>query len=86
MELSPGQWHGPVLSGYGVHLVYVSSVSEPPSPVFANVRERVTQDWKTDKGEELNDKFYANLREQYTVVIEEPEQKDKVAVVQEQTE
>jgi len=83
LELTPGQWHGPVLSGYGVHLVYVSNVSEPPAPVFAEVRERVTQDWKTDRGEELNEKFYASLRERYTVVIEAPEQDDKVAAVQE---
>ena len=82
LELSPGQWHGPVLSGYGVHLVYINNVSEPPAPVFAEVRERVVQDWTTDKGEELNEKFYANLRDQYTVVIEEPEPEDKVAVVQ----
>ena len=86
LELSPGQWHGPVLSGYGVHLVYISSVSEPPAPVFAEVRERVVQDWTTDKGEELNEKFYANLRDQYTVVIEEPAEEDRVAVVQEQAQ
>jgi len=83
VELSPGQWHGPVLSGYGVHLVYINSVIKPPPPDFATVRERVVQDWTTDKGEELNEKFYANLRDQYTVVIEEPDGKDRVAVVQE---
>ena len=82
VELSPGQWHGPVLSGYGVHLVYVSTVSEPPAPVFEELRERVVQDWKTEQGEELNEKFYASLREQYTVVIEEPEEDDSVAAVQ----
>ena len=64
VELSPGQWHGPVLSGYGVHLVYVHNISEPPEPVFTGIRERVEQDWKTDRGEELNEKFYTNLREQ----------------------
>jgi hypothetical protein len=79
VELSPGQWHGPVLSGYGVHLVYISSVSEPPAPEFAALRERVVQDWTMEKGEELNDKFYASLRDQYTVVIEEPAAEDKVA-------
>jgi len=84
VDLSPGQWHGPVLSGYGVHLVYVSNVSEPPAPVFAEVRERVTLDWKTDRGEELNEKFYANLRDQYTIVIEAPEEGNAVAAVQEQ--
>ena len=83
IDLSPGQWHGPVLSGYGVHLVYVSNITEPPAPVFADMRERVTQDWQTEKGEELNEKFYANLRDRYTIVIEEPEQDDKVAAAQE---
>ena len=83
LELSPGQWHGPVLSGYGVHLVYVSNISEPPPPVFSELRDRVEQDWKMEKGEELNDKFYASLREQYTVVIEEPVEEDRVSAVQE---
>jgi hypothetical protein len=85
LELSPGQWHGPVLSGYGVHLVYVSSISEPPAPDFAELRERVVQDWETARGEELNEKFYANLRERYTVVIEEPAAEDKVAAVVQET-
>ena len=83
LELSPGEWHGPVLSGYGVHLVYVSHISEPPAPVFAEMHERVTQDWKTDKGEDLNEKFYASLRDRYTIVIETPEQDNKVSTVQE---
>jgi peptidyl-prolyl cis-trans isomerase C len=84
VKLAPGQWHGPVLSGFGVHLVYVSSVSEPPPPVFAEQRERVIADWSMQRGEELNDKFYDSLREQYTVVIEEPE--DEVVLLQEPTQ
>jgi hypothetical protein len=86
LELSPGQWHGPVLSGYGVHLVYVSSIIEPPPPVFAEVRERVVQDWTTDRSEELNEQFYASLRDRYTIIIEEPEQEDKVAALKEQAQ
>jgi len=82
-ELSPGQWHGPVLSGYGVHLVYVHNIIEPPAPVFAELRERVALDWETARGIELNQKFYANLRDQYTIIIEQPEQDDKVTAEQE---
>ena len=74
ITLSPGQWHGPVLSGFGVHLVYVNSIDEPPPPVFAEVRERMMDDWKLERGEELNDQFYTSLREQYSIVIEEPEE------------
>ena len=83
VDLSPGQWHGPVLSGYGTHLVYVSHISEPSPPVFAEVREQVVQDWTTEKSEELNEQFYANLRDSYTIVIEEPVVGDEVAVVPE---
>ena len=85
VKLSPGQWHGPVLSGYGVHLVYVHSIKQPPAPVFAEVRERVQQDWQTEMGNELNEKFYANLRDRYTIVIEEPAENDKLSALQVQT-
>jgi len=84
MTLSPGQWHGPILSGFGVHLVYLNSISEPPPPVFAEVRERVMEEWKFARGEELNDQFYTSLREQYSIVIEEPE--EEVVFPQEPTE
>ena len=83
VDLSPGQWHGPVLSGYGTHLVYVHNAIEPPAPLFAKVKERVTQDWTANRGEELNEQFYANLKDQYTIVIEEPAVGDKVAMVPE---
>jgi len=72
-KLSAEQWHGPVLSGYGVHLVYINSIIEPAATKFDEVRERVQQDWSADRGNELNDQFYKNLREQYTVIIEELE-------------
>jgi hypothetical protein len=84
ITLTPGQWHGPILSGFGVHLVYLHSISEPPPPVFADVRERVMEEWKFARGEELNDQFYTSLREQYSIVIEEPE--EEVVVLQEPTE
>ena len=85
MDLTPGQWHGPVLSGYGTHLVYVSSIREPLPPIFAQVREQVVQHWTSEKSEELNEQFYANLRDSYTIVIEEPVAQDDVAVVPEQS-
>jgi hypothetical protein len=85
VALSPGQWHGPVLSGYGTHLVYLSHITEPPSPVFAEVRERVVQEWTAEKGEALKEQFYANLREQYRIVIEQPAEGDELAAVAEQS-
>jgi hypothetical protein len=70
VALSPRQWHGPVLSGFGAHLVYVHQITTPPAPVLGEHLGKVKRDWMTAKGEELNETFYANLRAGYTIVIE----------------
>ena len=69
-ELAPGQWHGPVLSGYGTHLVYVDGVTEFPTPPLDEVRERVTQDWVDENRRKISDQYFADLLAQYEVVIE----------------
>jgi parvulin-like peptidyl-prolyl isomerase len=86
MDLAPGRWHGPVLSGYGTHLVYVSSIHEPSPPVFAEVREQVVQEWTSERSEELNEQFYTSLRDSYTIVIEESVAQDDVAAVPESSQ
>jgi hypothetical protein len=70
-DLSLGAWQDPVLSGYGVHLVYVHAKETFPDPAFANVRDRVAEDWMEAKREELNDEYRERLLEKYTVVIED---------------
>jgi hypothetical protein len=85
IALSPRQWHGPVLSGYGTHLVYVNHIAEPREAVFAEVREQVEREWTAEKSEKLKERFYANLREQYEVMIEQPAEGDKVAATAEQS-
>ena len=71
MELEPGQWHGPVLSGYGVHLVYVFDQFAAPPPVFENVQARVLEDWHAQKLEQFNAEFLEALKGGYEIVIEE---------------
>jgi len=71
MELEPGQWHGPVLSGYGVHLVYVYDFIKAPSPVFENVQTRVLEDWHAVKREEFNAQFLESLKSRYEIVIDD---------------
>lgn len=80
--LSPRQWHEPVVSGYGMHLVYVHEIIKPPIRSLADVRERVVQDWENEKRDEFNEKFYANLRDRYTIVIEKPTEPDGAALLQ----
>ena len=70
-DLAPGRWHGPVLSGYGVHLVYVHGRTEPPEPVFSEVRERVKRDWQEQQRDRLNEAYYESLLGRYWVIIED---------------
>jgi peptidyl-prolyl cis-trans isomerase C len=71
MQLAPGQWHGPVLSGYGVHLVYVYDFQEAAAPVLENVQARVLEDWHTQKRDEFNAEFLKSLKSRYEIIIEE---------------
>ncbi len=69
--LESGQWHGPVLSGYGVHWVFVEQRILAETPEFAAVRDRVERDWRDERRAKFNDEFYAQLRARYEVVIED---------------
>jgi len=71
MQLEQGQWHGPVLSGYGVHLVYVDALVKAPPPVLEDVRKVVFQNWQADQQEKFNETFFENLKSRYEIVIEE---------------
>ena len=71
MKLEPGRWHGPVLSGYGVHLVYVFAFQAAPAPQFEAVRERVLEDWHTVKREEFNQQFLESLKERFEIIVDE---------------
>ena len=70
-ELALQEWHGPVLSGYGVHLVYVHDRQEPEPPTFEEVKDQVLQDWESEKREQINEQFITNLLARYDVTIEE---------------
>jgi hypothetical protein len=71
-ELSPGKWEGPVESGYGAHLVFVSERTEGRAPELAQVRDDVRREWANARRLELNEKFYQELFKRYSVTIESP--------------
>jgi hypothetical protein len=69
-KLTPGQWQGPIESGYGVHLVLVSKRSEGSVPALADVRDVVVREWANARRLEGNQQFYQELLKRYTVTIE----------------
>jgi hypothetical protein len=68
--LSPGQWQGPVESGYGVHLVWLSQRTEPRLPALAEVRDAVRREWDNARRLDANENFYRELLKRYTVTVE----------------
>ena len=71
VQLEPGAWHGPVLSGYGVHLVYLYSFEKSPPAVFEEVQAPVLENWQQEKREQFNADFLENLKTRYEIVIDE---------------
>ncbi len=72
MQLELGRWHGPVLSGYGVHLVYVSDYLAADEPVLADVRDEVLNEYFREQTEKFNAEYLAALRERYDIIMEGP--------------
>ncbi len=70
-ELEPGEWQGPIASGYGVHLAYVTQVEEPRVPDLNLVRSDVLRDYASALREQANDAMLATVRSRYTVEIDE---------------
>jgi hypothetical protein len=67
----PGQWAGPVKSGYGVHLVRVAGYVPPAAAEFAEIREALARDWSAEQRQKLADDFYRELRRRYAVTVED---------------
>jgi len=85
-ELAPHQWHGPVLSGYGTHLVYIHDRRESKPPRLADVEAQVRQDWESDKREQLNEQFVASVVARYDVTIEDAPIGEDTAVSKEKAQ
>jgi parvulin-like peptidyl-prolyl cis-trans isomerase-like protein len=64
------QWEGPVESGYGSHLVFVSERKDGHLPALAEIRSEVQREWANAKRLESEDKLYQVLLQRHTVRIE----------------
>lgn len=70
VELKPGEWAGPIISGVGIHLVFVREHVKARPLDLLETRESVKRDWLVEKQQELKDAAYVKLRERYSVTIE----------------
>lgn len=68
--LPTGQWHGPVPSGYGAHLVLVSRRDDGRTASLEDVRDEVRREWLHTQRQQANERYYSDLRERYQVTVE----------------
>jgi len=69
--LESGEWQGPLVSGYGLHLVRVTEVEEGRVPALAEVRDDVLLDYATAVRKQASEALYEGLRAQYEIEIDE---------------
>ena len=68
VELEPG-WQGPVLSGYGLHLVYLEKRVDGRIPNWTEVRDRLVMDFNRTRTDRSKDALYEGLLSKYDVEI-----------------
>lgn len=70
-KLEVGKWHGPVLSGYGTHLVFVHNHEINELPEYTEIRDYLREQWMTQKKTELEAQYVEGLMARYEVIIED---------------
>ncbi len=69
-ELEPGSWQGPVVSGYGLHLVQIDKRIPGRQPALDEIRGEVLREWEYFKRDEALDLFYGQLESRYEIIVE----------------
>ena len=70
-DIEPGDWRGPVRSGYGLHLVKIDEFV-PGRPLTLEEAERdVRRDWNNQQRNEAIERLYERLYGRYTITVED---------------
>ena len=67
-----GSWHGPIVSGFGLHLVHISERIDGELPELPEIRDIVIREWTAVMRKETNEAFYQSLRKRYKITVEKP--------------
>ena len=68
-DLPDGQWAGPIRSGYGVHLVFITERQPPVVPALDEIRENVIRAWRTEIQKDLIEDQYQKMRARYDIAL-----------------
>jgi peptidyl-prolyl cis-trans isomerase C len=68
-QVDPGGWQGPIRSGYGWHLVFVSGSDPGRIPAFEEVEPDVKSAWLDQKQAEIKRIAFEAMRARYAVIV-----------------
>jgi hypothetical protein len=71
LSLNPGAWRGPIESGYGLHLVRISTVQDGRLRPFSEVRDRVIEEWRREQNISAKQRYLGELRNKYGLVLDD---------------
>lgn len=66
-QLETGKWIGPVNSGYGVHVVFISAKQNAEPAPFESVREKVSDDYSFEKQAEVKSAIFREFEKKYQI-------------------
>ncbi|MBV1887744.1 MAG: peptidyl-prolyl cis-trans isomerase [Urechidicola sp.] len=64
------KWIGPIPSGFGYHLVFITKKVPPQIPAYEMVKNDVLMNYEYDNQKETNDLIYKELKKSYNIDID----------------
>lgn len=69
-SLPLNQWTGPIQSGYGTHLVYITEKQASYQPKFEEIQKKLTRDYEYRAEKNSQQLIYEKLKANYELIIE----------------
>jgi len=70
-NLESGRWYGPIQSGYGLHVVYISNKIASRIPEWTEVKSKIYNDMLIEEKIAAKEQFYTEILRQYQIVYED---------------
>lgn len=80
-QVEKGSWTGPVQSGFGYHLIYLTDKTGPQIPEIESIKDDLLRDMEYDNQKQLNDLIFKELKKNYSIEFNlDPEKFDEAFI------
>jgi hypothetical protein len=80
-QVEKGSWTGPVQSGFGYHLIYLTDKTGPQIPEIESIKDDLLRDMEYDNQKKMNDLIFTELKKNYSIEFNlDPEKFDEAFI------